>query len=505
MFEPTPTSNRKRIAVIGAGPAGLVALKTLIATREYQDKRWEVIAFEQRTDIGGIWLPDPSPGDQPQTPLYNSLTTNLPHPIMAFRDFPFPHSTPLYPKASVVLQYLQDYVKGFHLHPYIRFSTYVTSIKPYSLGTTGVSWNIATKSYPPISNEEVTWTNVNTIVIANGRHGCPFYPSNIDNFDVWKGVGKVSHSMTYREPTSFRDKSVIVVGNGPSALDISPELVGIASRVYRSIRKSSTTSGITTRGQPQDEEAITICRPIREFGDVKEGVVVLDDGKILSGVDHVIFATGYDISTPFLGPPVVNKMPNRERAYPMPDNWLINSGQHLFPLTKHMIPTPKHLPLGSFFVLGLPRPIVPFPFIEIQCHLVTAILSGKVEMDIEGENSAVHAMMEEMLRRFDNRSDLAAREWHRMDGERQFDYRVEIANLTDVDPNTMIPEWQRRVYARKLELRKAWKEIEKKGEDKRVTKDVGKGGEHEWVELMDRILEEIDKGEQNRGWTKTTD
>ena len=45
----------KRIAVVGGGTAGLSFLKV---SREYQKKynlSWEVILYEQRHDIGGIW------------------------------------------------------------------------------------------------------------------------------------------------------------------------------------------------------------------------------------------------------------------------------------------------------------------------------------------------------------------------------------------------------------------------------------------------------------------
>ncbi|KAG8834456.1 hypothetical protein FRC17_008678 [Serendipita sp. 399] len=497
MLQPTSNSERKRIAVIGAGSAGLGALKILLATKEWEDNEWEVIAFEQRSDLGGIWLPDPNPGDEPQTPLYNSLTTNLPHPIMAFRDFPFPHSTPLYPKASIVLRYLQDYADAFQLRPYIRFSTSVTSVKPFRSGDAGFSWEITTRACPPLTDErEVTWTNINTLIIANGRNSSPFYPLDIKKIDAWQAVGKISHSMSYREPSPFRNQSVVVVGNGPSALDISPELVGVARRVYRSVRTPPTaTSPLQeapkgTRPTAQ-EDTIVMCGSIRELGDSTEGVVVFDDGKILSGIDHIIFATGYEIANHFLGPPVVNKGSNKGRAYPLPGNWMISSGQHVFPLAEHMFPTSTALPLESLFFLGLPRQIVPFPLTEMQCHLLAGIISEKVKMNMEQESRRLFSAMEDMLRVFGGREDLAAREWHRLPGEGQFDYRAEMAKLVGVDPDMMVPNWQRMIYARKRELREGWKELERRGDGETLVKGVGRGGEYEWVELMERILETV--------------
>jgi hypothetical protein len=63
----------------------------------------------------------------PATPLYDSLHTNLPHPIMAYRGFPFPPETPLYPPASIVLAYLQSYASAHNLYPHIRLNTTVES------------------------------------------------------------------------------------------------------------------------------------------------------------------------------------------------------------------------------------------------------------------------------------------------------------------------------------------------------------------------------------------
>ncbi|KAI0091744.1 hypothetical protein BDY19DRAFT_932007 [Irpex rosettiformis] len=55
----------------------------------------------------------------------DSLTTNLPHPIMQYPSLPFPPSTNLYPPAATVLKYLQIYAAHFDLGKLIRFNTRV--------------------------------------------------------------------------------------------------------------------------------------------------------------------------------------------------------------------------------------------------------------------------------------------------------------------------------------------------------------------------------------------
>lgn len=46
----------KCICVIGAGPAGLAALKYLSQTSYFKTGSWKVVAYESRSKVGGIWF-----------------------------------------------------------------------------------------------------------------------------------------------------------------------------------------------------------------------------------------------------------------------------------------------------------------------------------------------------------------------------------------------------------------------------------------------------------------
>ena len=47
---------RKRIAIIGGGTAGVSALKALLVDfPESSQRGWEVVLFEQRSGVGGVW------------------------------------------------------------------------------------------------------------------------------------------------------------------------------------------------------------------------------------------------------------------------------------------------------------------------------------------------------------------------------------------------------------------------------------------------------------------
>jgi cation diffusion facilitator CzcD-associated flavoprotein CzcO len=102
-LEPPVTRERRRsIAIIGAGTAGLSLLKTILDFPEDVKDNLDIVVFERRKDVGGVWwvedrlafgikisklslhrLPDNRdlrPPQLPETPLYDLIQTNTPHP-----------------------------------------------------------------------------------------------------------------------------------------------------------------------------------------------------------------------------------------------------------------------------------------------------------------------------------------------------------------------------------------------------------------------------------------
>src|SRR5882762_8137320 len=46
----------KRIAIVGAGSSGLSTLRTFVADLPEETRQgWQIVIFEKRNDIGGIW------------------------------------------------------------------------------------------------------------------------------------------------------------------------------------------------------------------------------------------------------------------------------------------------------------------------------------------------------------------------------------------------------------------------------------------------------------------
>ena len=91
----------EKVAVIGAGAAGLCSARHLCGLEKGQikqegghKKKIVPVVFEQSSVVGGTWVYNEKIGqDQWGLPvhssMYKSLKTNLPKEAMAFPDFPF--------------------------------------------------------------------------------------------------------------------------------------------------------------------------------------------------------------------------------------------------------------------------------------------------------------------------------------------------------------------------------------------------------------------------------
>lgn len=51
----TELSGTLKICVIGGGAAGLAAVKVIKESDQFRDGKWDVVAYESRQDIGGVW------------------------------------------------------------------------------------------------------------------------------------------------------------------------------------------------------------------------------------------------------------------------------------------------------------------------------------------------------------------------------------------------------------------------------------------------------------------
>uniref|UniRef100_A0ACD5UPS2 Uncharacterized protein n=1 Tax=Avena sativa TaxID=4498 RepID=A0ACD5UPS2_AVESA len=245
-----------RVAVIGAGAAGLVA------ARELWREGHAPVVFERAAGVGGTWLYDPSASSDPlgaggsHSSLYASLRTNLPREIMGFLDFPFvavedADSDPRrFPGHAEVLRYLQEFARRFDLHGLIRLGTEVVRV---SRDASAASWRVAycSRNLTGAGSDELEAgeETFDAVVVCNGHFTEPRL-ADIAGIDSWPG--KQLHSYNYRVPDPFHGQVVVIIGYHPSGIDISREIAGVAKEVHVAIRSAPAEmqSSTTDRGVP---------------------------------------------------------------------------------------------------------------------------------------------------------------------------------------------------------------------------------------------------------------
>ena len=52
---PLNTQPTKRIAIVGAGAAGIASLKAIMDLDEDLRRGWDVVVLEERSGVGGLW------------------------------------------------------------------------------------------------------------------------------------------------------------------------------------------------------------------------------------------------------------------------------------------------------------------------------------------------------------------------------------------------------------------------------------------------------------------
>src|SRR5215207_8684144 len=106
-----------RVAVIGAGPSGLVAAKHAL------EAGFEPTLFEASGDLGGQW-----DTGAPHSGVWPGMHTNTSRAMTAFSDFPAPESHPLHPAAEQIHSYLQAYARASGVVEHIRLRTRVEDV-----------------------------------------------------------------------------------------------------------------------------------------------------------------------------------------------------------------------------------------------------------------------------------------------------------------------------------------------------------------------------------------
>lgn len=330
----------KSVAVIGAGPSGVISLDALVQEGVFENIR----VFERRSEAGGCWVydespPEPLPKDiyslatrtadiasredippletlpiyAPKskrqrfidTATYSYLESNVEYETMEFTQEPFPNelseisiakygeSTPFRHNAKIK-NWIQNIYKNKREDDFIEFNTSVDLVEKNQ--STG-KWDIILRKFG--KKLDYIWKeSFDAVVVATGRYDVPFVPYVEGLQEFYDTPGKtVIHTKAYRTREQFRNKKVVIVGGSVSAQDTAQDIVDVAKGpVISSIRKTAVPHpyfGLYAFDHPNIERHSNLIK-------LEKSVAFFDDGTSIKDVDAIVFGTGFSISYPFL-------------------------------------------------------------------------------------------------------------------------------------------------------------------------------------------------------------
>ena len=390
--------SKLKACIIGAGSSGITTARMLQKNKIPFD--W----FETSDNIGGNWYYNNPNG---MSACYQSLHIDTSKTVLQFDEFPLPESAPDYLHHSDIYTYLNDYVDFCGLRDQITFNAEV------------IDATLSNEKLWRVTLQNGAIHHYDMLFVCNGHHWSPRWPTPKfgGKFD---GIEIHSHEyLTPFEPHDMRNKNILVVGVGNSAMDIASELSqrSIAKKLWVSTRRGVYIFPKYVMGKPADKFAVLspgwLPAPIQRFfmdlatplmtgqmekfglpkpdfkpsqchatvsgefllraggGDIRikptikslEGDQVRFTDGSLENIDIIIYATGYNVEFPFLDPSLVKVVDNQ------------------LPLFKRIfIPQCPNL-----FIIGLAQ-VLPalMPFPREQLKLVEAYLKGNYALPTAG-------------------------------------------------------------------------------------------------------------------------
>ncbi len=399
-----------RVCIIGAGSSGIAACKVL------KDHHIAFDCYEVSDRVGGNWVYDNS---NKMSSAYKSLCVNTSKPYMQYSDYPMSEHYPVFPHHTQVAEYFNNYVDHFNFRESIHFQTTVTNATPLE----GGGWEITL--------HDGSVHRYRALLVANGHHWDPLWPNPPfpGHFD-----GDVIHSHYYRTPDPYRDKRVLVVGVGNSAMDIAVETSHVSTMTYLSMRRGFHIIPKYILGKPLDEPIVPFWLPdswsrrllemalrlqvgkLSQYGlpepnhpvlyahptvnsDIlnriahgrvkpKPNICQLDGDSVIftdgtrEQMDCIIYCTGYKVTFPFFKPDVVEV-----KNYDLPLFWRV-----------------FHPHYRDLFFIGLVQPLgAVMPVAELQSIWVSKYLLGEYALPTEDEMIRdIQHQRAAMLKRYGN-------------------------------------------------------------------------------------------------------
>lgn len=292
-----------RVAIIGAGPSGLAALRAFESARQQGADIPELVCYERQADWGGLWNYTWRTGlDEHGEPVHGSmyryLWSNGPKECLEFADYGFEahfgRAIPSYPPRAVLHHYIAGRVEQSGVRRYVRFNTIVKSVSPTPDAQRFI---VAVRDLQTDTHSAETFDYV---INASGHFSTPNVPA-FPGLELFPG--RVLHAHDFRDACEFAGKDLLVVGSSYSAEDI-----GIQCHKYgaKSVTFSYRTRPMGFVWPDGLSERPLLTKVVGRTAHFRDGST--------QDVDAIVLCTGYQHHYPWL--PDELRLGGRNRLYP---------------------------------------------------------------------------------------------------------------------------------------------------------------------------------------------
>ncbi|XP_020818015.1 senecionine N-oxygenase [Drosophila serrata] len=321
------------ICIIGAGTGGLCSARHAV------ESGFETTVFELSDRIGGTWVYIEATGIvngiDVHSSMYKNLRTNLPKEVMGFPDFEIAENEMSYVRSDEMLDFFEQYAEHFKLKQHIRFNSYVVRVVKKN-----EKWQVLVKD---VVTNKIAFHYFDKIIVANGHYHTPNY-IKIPNMERFKGESMHSHD--FRTNKIFEGKTVLVIGGGPSGMDLSNIISRAAKRVIISHHVTDIGDNI-------------FFENVRQKPDVREldenGAFFVDGS--YEQFDIIFYCTGYKYAFPFLSV----------------DSGIYVEDKYVQDLYKQCI----NIRDPSIALIGLPFYVCAAQMMDLQARFVMSYYNGK--------------------------------------------------------------------------------------------------------------------------------
>ncbi|KAK6464746.1 flavin-containing monooxygenase [Scheffersomyces coipomensis] len=402
------------IAIIGGGASGAIALDSLL--KEKPSNFSKITLFERRKVLGGVWALDEKTIETPnqiiksgltsivtdpqlvnpfhskssssksekfiitnkttqerfeETPSYANIKTNIIEKMMTYSDtnrWEVPGvedpEQRKYVDGLIVQKYIDKYISRNLSNDKVQLFTNSTieDVERIPSEHKQIPYKFRLTIRSNLNQDQDIWyqEEFDSVIIATGHYHVPFIPYVKGLNILQEQFPKViQHAKFYLDPKPYKDEKVLIIGSRASGADLSKFIADEAIEVYQSIRNLENTKKLS-------KKANIITKPIiKEYVILPDNSgfkVLFDDDSELINPDHIIYATGYEFSFPFLNRLTNNQIVEDGRIIP-------HAYQHTFLINE---------PLITF--VGVPIDGISFRVFEYQAITVSRYLSGKIAL-----------------------------------------------------------------------------------------------------------------------------